>query len=530
MTLWGSPRSSGIAARAHRRIGQGFVIQSARISALALLVATIVALQGTAAWGEDSPAGDFADFFQLGTLNVAIDEPTAITFGPDGRLYAANQEEIIAITLDDSTHDVVDIEPIASGYAGILGLTFDPTAPPEAPLKLYVSHQDVTGVPGYWGRVSTFTAPAWAEDLVITDLPSSAPLLNHMTNGLAFDTTGVLFIAQGSMTDSGLVGSPIPEYYPESPLSAAMLMADVNDPSFDGTLVYSPSGEPLDHNVDLVSGDVEVFAAGLRNPYDLVFHSNGLLYATDNGPLGQNGATSCDGDVERTSTFDELNLIEEGNYYGAPNLNRGRSDPRQCVYRAPEDGDGDNTTGPISVLPRHCSCDGIIEYQGPALGGDLNGDLIIASFSRGVLLRVELAEDGRSVTDTTDLVDAFDAPLDLALDSSGVIYIADFDDDEINFLVPILETPTPTQPSATTPNTPTSTPVPTNTYTPTPQGVVGDANCNGVTNSIDSALVLQGVAGLIGAVGCPLRADVNGDGQVTSVDAALILQIDAGLL
>jgi hypothetical protein len=60
--------------------------------------------------------------------------------------------------------------------------------------------------------------------------------------------------------------------------------------------------------------------------------------------------------------------------------------------------------------------------------------------------------------------------------------------------------------------------------------VIGDANCSGTTNSIDAALVLQSIAGLIGAVDCPQLADVNGDGAINAIDAALILQIDAGLL
>jgi hypothetical protein len=58
----------------------------------------------------------------------------------------------------------------------------------------------------------------------------------------------------------------------------------------------------------------------------------------------------------------------------------------------------------------------------------------------------------------------------------------------------------------------------------------GDANCDHATNSIDSLVVLQFVAGLIGSLSCPGPADVNGDHQVNAVDAALILQFEAGLL
>lgn len=82
------------------------------------------------------------------------------------------------------------------------------------------------------------------------------------------------------------------------------------------------------------------------------------------------------------------------------------------------------------------------------------------------------------------------------------------------------------------PGAPTSTSTPSATgTTPTPPlPPVGDANCDGGTNSVDAALVLQLDAGLIGSLACESAADVNGDGSVNSIDATLILQFDAGLI
>lgn len=495
----------------------------ARLGAILFLTAVVLMTQ----LGVSTAGGPDEGIFERGVLNFEIDDPTSLAFGPDGRLYVASQEEILAISLDLNTHEVLAIEQVASGLSGILGIAFDPTAPAEAPVKLYASRQETTGVDGYWGRVTTFTAPAWVQEDVIQHLPSSAPLLNHMTNGLAFGPDGRLFIAQGSNTDAGLIGQP-PDYYPESALSAAILVADVNDPGFDGNLTYNPPGEPLDHNVDLISGDVEVYTPGHRNPYDLVFHSNGYLYTTDNGALGQQGAADCEGGTVETSVSDELNLVEEGNYYGFPNLNRGRFDARQCTYHPPGESSSDGYTAPIAVLPRHCSCDGIVEYQGPALGGEMNGDLIIAGFIRDELLRVQLSPDGRSVDDVDTLAEDFDMPLDVTVASDGTIYIAEFGDDFVSYLAPIPATATPTSDAT---DTPTTSPAPeTPTPTPSPGGEPGDANCDGITNSIDAALVLQSVAGLIGDVACPHLADVDNDGDVDAIDAAIILQIDAGLI
>jgi alpha-tubulin suppressor-like RCC1 family protein len=58
----------------------------------------------------------------------------------------------------------------------------------------------------------------------------------------------------------------------------------------------------------------------------------------------------------------------------------------------------------------------------------------------------------------------------------------------------------------------------------------GDANCDGRTNSIDSALILQLSAGLLTSLPCEDAADVSGDGSVNAIDSALVLQFVAGLL
>ena len=476
--------------------------------------------------------------FERGTLNLAIQEPTSLAFGPDGRLYVASETQIVALTLDAGTNAILATEQIATGLEGVLGIAFDPAA---TTLALYASRQEPEATPGYQGAVSVFTDPTWERTEVITGLPSSAPLLNHLTNGLAFDAAGRLFIAQGSNTDAGIPDPPGVElYWPESPLSAAILVADIHAPGFDGTLTYDPPGEPVDHNVDLVSGDVAVYAPGLRNAYDLVLHSNGHIYATENGALGQSMSLSCTEDGGNSSTADELNLIEEGNYYGFPNRNRGRFDARQCTYRQPEEPSGGGYTAPIAVLPNHCSCDGIAEYTAAAFNGAMLGDLIYVELIQGNVTRAVLSADGRTVQQTKTLANDLDWPLDVTVRADGTIFIAEYQGNRITYLAPVPgvePTASPTAvapPSATATSTaaptPTASPTPTATSTPTPAAPAGDADCSGVVNSIDAAFVLQLVAGLIGTVPCPIPADTNGSGEIDAIDATLILQIDAGLL
>lgn len=72
-----------------------------------------------------------------------------------------------------------------------------------------------------------------------------------------------------------LSGSQIQE---EGYFSGAALVADLNDPNFDGVITYDSSGVPT------LGKGIEIFSYGLRNPFSMVLHSNGLIYSTDNGP------------------------------------------------------------------------------------------------------------------------------------------------------------------------------------------------------------------------------------------------------
>ncbi len=310
------------------------------------------------------------------------------------------------------------------------GIAFDP--PATSPVKVYASRREPSATDGCEGRVTTLTAPSWTQQDVITGLPNSSPYANHYTNGLAFYTTGKLYIAQGSDTDAGLQ-SP---NYPETPLSAAILSADIHAPGFSGTITYSPAGTPVDDNVDQTGGDVSVFAAGTRNPFDLVVHSNGKIYATDNGPAGPNTSTSCTTSGTGVSSSDELNLIVQGNYYGFPNRNRGRTDMRQCTYHAREEGNGADFTAPIHTFPAHCSCDGITEYTSNVFGGEMQGDLVVAQLIFGNVVRVQLSLDGQSVLSVSTLRSGYNLPLDVAVGPNGIIYIAEYGANQIAYLAP----------------------------------------------------------------------------------------------
>jgi hypothetical protein len=91
---------------------------------------------------------------------------------------------------------------------------------------------------------------------------------------------------------------------------------------------------------------------------------------------------------------DELNLLEEGKYYGHPNHMRAQTDPRQCVWRSASTPSDAQYTAPLLKLSS--STDGIIEFASDAFGGQMRGNLIVIKYGGGPS-RVILNADGRGV-------------------------------------------------------------------------------------------------------------------------------------
>ena len=162
---------------------------------------------------------------------------------------------------------------------------------------------------------------------------------------------------------------------------------------------------------------VKIFAEGMRNAYDLVWHSNGFLYVPTNGSAaggrGSRQPEHCGERRDQRSRMqpDYLFRVMEGKYYGHPNplrdhfiLNGGNptsgSDPNQVTaYPVGTQRDPDyHLAGTYSLLNSR-SPNGAIEYMSNVFGNALQHALIFTQYSSGDNLRAVLFDQNGAVSD-----------------------------------------------------------------------------------------------------------------------------------
>jgi fibronectin type 3 domain-containing protein len=426
-----------------------------------------------------TPVDPTIAFEQVALPTTQGNQFTALTIGPDGKLYAGTLQGLIHrfTILSDGTlsaPEIINTVQVANGGPRLLtGLEFDP-ASTAGNLVLWVSHGQSTleNATDFTGKISRLSGPTLAtyEDAVV-HLPRS--VRDHLTNQMDFGPDGALYVAQASNT---AMGAPDNAWgmRPERLLSATVLRLDavtVRDRLRLGLGpldVLTPDGggwyDPFAAGVPLT-----IYATGVRNAYDLIWHSNGQLYAPTNGSAAHGATPGYDGtspvpqridgpytggavapiaDVTITEP-DYLHRVVQGGYYGHPNPQRGEyvlnggnptagSDFEEIAQYPVGTAPDRNYRGPAYVFGRKLSPNGVVEYRGPAFDGRLNGRLLVARFGGGddiVALKVNAdgtisSEPQTSINGLSGLVD----PLDLVVDpSTGNVYVSEYDEKDTGF-------------------------------------------------------------------------------------------------
>ena len=133
---------------------------------------------------------------------------TSVAVGPDGNVYASDVTGLIQrYVIDPQTGLATSVETIyQDDTAQIIGLTVDPDSTADD-VDLWISYaeRDSGNFSGTIARLSLPDggAPGLAAKTdIITGLPHTEPL-NHMPNGIDFDSDGKLYMAIGSITSLG---------------------------------------------------------------------------------------------------------------------------------------------------------------------------------------------------------------------------------------------------------------------------------------------------------------------------------------
>lgn len=417
----------------------------------------------------------------------------------NNRLYASRGDGAIYHWAINPTDGTLSDQRVINNLAGriIIGMEFDPASGPNTPI-IWVTHNAQPYTPNaphfsaIIGRLQgTNVGQAgenWTYQDYVTGLPRSYG--DHMTNSLKFGPDGALYVVVGGISAMGMPSGAWGNRS-EVILSAAVLRVDVgilntmvlpvnvatgipttpttlpdannfalNDPGLAANGLYNPQAP---------GAPVTLYATGIRNAYDLVWHSNGSLYVPANGSAGpapipqmpanfatlpqcQNRIDGAFGAGEQFVTnastsavtqHDYLFRVVQGGYYGHPNTQRCEWIQLGGNPTAVLDPGQTGNHYPIGTLPDrnyrgfaydfglNISPNGAIEYKNTTnFGGQLAGRLLVTRWSAGddiIALTVNGAGTVTAATTGIPGMGGFSNPLDIIEDpNNGNLYVIEF--------------------------------------------------------------------------------------------------------
>lgn len=392
---------------------------------------------------------------------------SSLVISPDGsNLYAAGLDGKVRRWTIGSSGNLTNLQTFSpSQLAGraIIGLAFDPNNTDN----LWISHNDPLfpqPAADFTGKISKLTLKgtnfgADVQDYVV-GLPRSAK--DHLSNSLVFGPDDKLYMTQGS---NSAMGASDAAWYRRSErlLSGSVLQIDPTQTPPQGgfnvqTQNYVDSSGVTttgNYNPYATNAPVKIFATGVRNAYDLVWHSNGNLYVPANGSAAggntpNNPATTVNEGLTKVATQnDYLFKVVQGGYYGHPNpkrqeyvMNGGNptsgTDPAEVVAKEGYAG------YPVGTQPdpdyqgfaydfgRNRSTNGIIQYKSDTFGGALKNKLLAVEYSGGDDILALSPDSNGNIPrgNVTQVISGFTDPLDLVEDTkkNGNLYVAELID------------------------------------------------------------------------------------------------------
>ncbi|MEO7800835.1 MAG: Ig-like domain-containing protein, partial [Ginsengibacter sp.] len=404
------------------------------------------------------------------TLTNTVGQHSSITIGPDNKLYAITIDGIIK-RFTINTYGTLGTPQLIYSLQDetgtrqkrlAVGLAFDPTST-ATNLIAWVTHSSFMFVNGPdWDGKLTKLSGSNLENVqdVLINLPRSKK--DHLTNSIGFGPDNNLYFTQGSNSGMGRADNNW-GLRSEHLLSAAVLKLNL---SLIGGITL-----PLDvktsegggfYDPFAINAPLKIYASGIRNAYDLLWHSNGQLYVAANGSAaGGNTPSSVTGTIRtngkpysgpivpeltnvQQTQEDYLFKVQQGGYYGHPNALRGEyvlngGNPSSAMDSAQVDAYPVGTRPDINYkgfafdFQHNKSPDGTIEYKSSTFNSALKGKILVVRYSQNddiiVLTPGGTNKNIISYTEGAGIpgFSGFSDPLDLIENTlNGNIYVSEY--------------------------------------------------------------------------------------------------------
>lgn len=274
------------------------------------------------AWAEDAKPESDSRLVRT-VLAEGLREPIALDVASDGRVVLAERRGRIAVwsPADSRLQTAATLNVFSGPEDGLLGLALHPGFVTNGWVFCY------HGTPGVLeNRLSRFTLRDGvldpASQRVLLRVPTRIPKPNHSGGGLAFDTTGCLYLGTGDYTyaDRSEGFAPL-DHRPGQELNDSERTA-ANTADWRGKILRirpeSGGGYSIPEGNLFAPGDPkalpEIYAMGCRNPFRLSIDApTGRLFWGDVGP------DAVQPDPERgPAGFDEFHVTRTAGNFGWP--------------------------------------------------------------------------------------------------------------------------------------------------------------------------------------------------------------------
>src|SRR5262245_42146881 len=307
-----------------------------------------------------------------------LNNPTAMQFAPDGRLFVCEQGGRLRVIKNGSllSTPFLTVTVSSSGERGLLGVVFDP----DFAVNQFVYVYYTATMPAIHNRVSRFTANGDVvtpgSEVVLLDLENLSAT-NHNGGALAFGPDDKLYVAVGENAVSS------------NAQTLGNRLGKVLRVNRDG-------GIPADNPFFSTASGVNraIWALGLRNPFTFAFNGTGTtMFINDVGQSSQ----------------EEINEGRAGANYGWPDTEGPTTDPR---FDAPRYS--------YAHAGGTCAIVGGAFYS-PMTGqfpGDYLNDYFFADYCAGWIRKLDPASGNTVSTFATGI----SSPVDVKVADDGSLY------------------------------------------------------------------------------------------------------------